>query len=574
MTSRETKNRLYPIYYFLKAYPKRSAFTVLALLSSGLAEAVSFAAMIPLLGMAILQDEADRELGVLEAGISQIFDIAGLEVTMGGVLVLVVVLMGLKAVLSFYAMKEVGYICADVEVDFRKSMVNSLLHADWRYYLNNQTGDLSTAISTQIQSACNIFRATGLVLAGLIQVGLFSAMSMTISLPITLGGVLLGLIVIFMLRNFVTLARVSAKMLAKHEGTLLSTLIDGLRGIKSNKAMGLQDRLQKYLEHDIEKLATMRKRIILSSAVLKNFAEPVQVLGIAVALFLLASYWQGGVEELLVLILLFYRTGQRLGNLQIYYQQIFTAIPPFWFVTNIISSAQEEREDLKSGDEASLNHSIIFNKVSFAYDSKNVLNNVDLKINAGDFITIVGPSGGGKTTLTDMLLRFNNPDTGTIEIDGKNINNFSKLSLRKMIGYVPQETVLFYDSVRNNLTFGDLEITDAKLKEALGRAGAISFVEQLPEGLDFVVGEHGGRLSGGQKQRLGLARALLHSPKILLLHEPTSSLDKKSEDDILQTLHDLRGSVTIIAISHQQTFVNASDRKFLLENGKVTEENN
>ena len=574
MTSRETKNRLYPIYDFLKAYPKRSAFTVLALLSSGLAEAVSFAAMIPLLGMAILQDEVDRELGVLEAGISQIFDIAGLEVTMGGVLVLVVVLMGLKAVLSFYAMKEVGYICADVEVDFRKSMVNSLLHADWRYYLNNQTGDLSTAISTQIQSACNIFRATGLVLAGLIQVGLFSAMSMTISLPITLGGVLLGLIVIFILRNFVTLARVSAKMLAKHEGTLLSTLIDGLRGIKSNKAMGLQDRLQKYLEHDIEKLATMRKRIILSSAVLKNFAEPVQVLGIAVALFLLASYWQGGVEELLVLILLFYRTGQRLGNLQIYYQQIFTAIPPFWFVTNIISSAQEEREDLKSGDEASLNHSIIFNKVSFAYDSKNVLNNVDLKINAGDFITIVGPSGGGKTTLTDMLLRFNNPDTGTIEIDGKNINNFSKLSLRKMIGYVPQETVLFYDSVRNNLTFGDLEITDAKLKEALGRAGAISFVEQLPEGLDFVVGEHGGRLSGGQKQRLGLARALLHSPKILLLDEPTSSLDKKSEDDILQTLHDLRGSVTIIAISHQQTFVNASDRKFLLENGKVTEENN
>lgn len=573
MTSRESKNRLYPIYYFLKAYPKRSAFTVLALLSSGLAEAISFAAMIPLLGMALLQDEADRELGVLEVGISKIFDIAGLEVTMEGILVLVVVLMGLKSFLSFYAMKEVGYICADVEVDFRKSMVNSLLHADWRYYLNNQTGDFSTAISTQIQSACNVFRATGLVLAGLIQVGLFSAMSMTISLPITLGGVLLGLIVMFVLRNFVTLARVSAKMLAKHEGALLSKLIDGLRGIKSNKAMGLQDRHQKYLEHDIEKLATMRKRIVLSSAVLKNCAEPVQVLGIAVALFLLASYWQGGVEELLMLILLFYRTGQRIGNLQIYYQQIFTAIPPFWFVTNIISSAQEEREDLKSGDKASLNDSITFNKVSFAYDSKNVLNNVDLKINAGDFITIFGPSGGGKTTLTDMLLRFNNPDTGTIEIDGKNINNFSKLSLRKMIGYVPQETVLFYDSVRNNLAFGDLEITDSKLKKALGRAGALSFVEQFPEGLDFVVGEHGGRLSGGQKQRLGLARALLHSPKILLLDEPTSALDKTSENDILNTLNDLRGSVTIIAISHQQTFVNASDRKFLLQNGKVSEEN-
>jgi ATP-binding cassette subfamily C protein len=266
---------------------------------------------------------------------------------------------------------------------------------------------------------------------------------------------------------------------------------------------------------------------------------------------------------------LFYRTGQRLGNLQIYYQQIFTAIPPFWFVTNIISSAQQEREDLKSGDEAFLNDSIIFNKVSFAYDSKNILSSVDLIIKAGDFVTIVGPSGGGKTTLTDMLLRFNNPDTGTIEIDGKNINNFSKSSMRNMIGYVPQETTLFFDSIRNNLTFGNSEITDLQLKDVLRRAGAISFVEQLPEGLDFNVGEHGGRLSGGQKQRLGLARALLNDPKILLLDEPTSSLDKKSENDILNTLNDLRGTVTIIAISHQETFVNASDKKYLLENGEL-----
>ena len=135
MSSNRSKNRLYPIHYFLKAYPERIVFTVLALLISGLAEAISFAAMIPLLGMALLQDKADRELGVLEAGISKIFDIAGLEASMGGILVLVVVLMGLKSLLSFYAMKEVGYICADVEVDFRKSMVTSLLHADWRYYI-------------------------------------------------------------------------------------------------------------------------------------------------------------------------------------------------------------------------------------------------------------------------------------------------------------------------------------------------------------------------------------------------------------------------------------------------------
>ena len=370
-----------------------------------MAEVVSFAAMIPLLGMAMFQDTGDNDLSFLESSIAKIFDIFGFDMTMGGILLLIVLLMTLKSLLSFYAMKEVGYICADVEVDLRKGMVDSLLYADWRYYLNNQTGDFSM-LSTQVQNACNVFRATGFI-SWWIQVGLFQQ-CLVISIPITLGGIFLGMIVMFILRNFVTLARVSAKTLAKHEGTLLSTLIDGLRGIKSNKAMGLQDRLQKYLDQDIEKLADMRKRIILSSSVLKNFAEPVQVLGIAVALYILSSYWDGGFEELLVLIMLFYRTGQRLGNLQIYYQQIFTAIPPFWFVINIINNAKKEREDLKSGDEPSLVDSIVFNKVSFSYDNNNVLNNVDLKIKAGDFITIVGPSGGGKTTLNDMLLNLIN----------------------------------------------------------------------------------------------------------------------------------------------------------------------
>ena len=202
MISDDSNNRFYPIYYFLRAYPKRSIFTVFALLFSGLAEVVSFAAMIPLLGMAMFQDTGDKDLSFLESGISEIFDIFGLEMSMGGILVLIVLLMTLKSILSFYAMKEVGYICADVEVDLRKSMVDSLLYADWRYYLNNQTGDFSSAISTQVQNACNVFRATGLVLAGIIQVGLFSAMSLTISIPITLGGILLGIVVMFILRNF------------------------------------------------------------------------------------------------------------------------------------------------------------------------------------------------------------------------------------------------------------------------------------------------------------------------------------------------------------------------------------
>lgn len=568
---KKLKRNIYPVSYFIKAYPSRTIFIVAALMLSGLAEAVSFAALIPLLGMALLEDNVREDFGLLEQLVSGVLGFLGLDATIGGVLVLVVCLMCLKSYLSFYAMKEVGYICADVEVDFRKEIVDSLLYAEWHYFLSNQTGDFSTAISTQVQLAANVFRATGLVAAGLIQVGFFTAMSLTISVPISVGGVVLGLIVMLLLRNFVTLAQVSSKTLARHEGTLLSTLIDGLRGMKSNKAMGMQGRLQSYLERDIEQLAVMRKRILFSSAVLKNFQEPIQVIGIAAALYILSTYWQGGVEELLVLIMLFYRTGQNIANMLIYYQQIATAIPPFWFVLNVINSAKGAKEDLDYGEDAFHGESIEFSGVGFSYGEKVILRNVDFKICAGEFVTIVGPSGGGKTTLTDMLLAFNTPEVGTVRIDGKDISKLSRASLREMIGYVPQETVLFHDSLRNNLTFGDEQINDAKLEDALSRAGAMAFVKHLSGGLDFVVGEHGGRLSGGQKQRIGLARALLHSPRILLLDEPTSSLDKKSEDDILKTLNELRGSVTIVAISHQQTFANASDRKFLLREGALFE---
>ena len=570
MTLDKHLKKLYPIYYFLVTYPKRSVFTVSALVISGLAEAISFAALIPLLGIALGgQENSVEEHGFLESMIDNLFNLVELDVTVSGILLLIVISMSLKSLLSFYAMKEVGYICVDVEADFRHKLVNSLLHAKWQYYLSNQTGDFSSAVSTQAQSAVNVFRATSLVVAGLLQVFIYSAMSLTISIPVSLLGFLLGATVMVSLSRYVALARVSAKSLAKYEGTILSTLIDGLRGIKSNKAMGMQDCLGGYLSADIDRLAVLRKRIVLSSSALKNFQEPIQILGIAAALFFLTSYWKGGPEQLLVLILLFYRAGQRLGNIQIYYQQIVTAFPFFWFISNIITSADKEREDLNSGKLASMNESISFNEVSFSYGSKTVLDKISFKIYAGEFITIIGPSGGGKTTLSDMLVGFNEPDSGTIKMDGKNIDGFSKSSVRGIIGYVPQETILFHDTIKQNITFGDITVDDKKIKRALERAGLIDFVEQLPEGLDYVIGEHGGRLSGGQKQRIGLCRALLHNPKILLLDEPTSALDMESEKNILKTLSDIHGTVTIIAISHQQKFVKASDRQLLLKNGKI-----
>jgi len=311
---------------------------------------------------------------------------------------------------------------------------------------------------------------------------------------------------------------------------------------------------------------------VLSGAVLKNFQEPVQIIVIAAALYFLTQYWEHGTEQLVVLILLFYRTGQRLNLLQVYYQQIATAIPPFWLVIDTIKSARNAEEEINIGSKAIMKKNIVFDNVYYSYGKNKVLKGVNVSIKSGDFVSIVGESGGGKTTLLDMILRFNTPDVGVIKFDDTPINHFSKKSLRSIIGYVQQETTLFHESIRNNLILGDLNISDEEIINVLKDSGAMDFVNNLPGKLDFIVGEHGGRLSGGQRQRIGIARALLHNPKILILDEPTSSLDKHTEKKILKVLANLHGKITIIAISHQQESIEASDRVLRISDGSITEE--
>jgi len=568
------KNKLYPIKYFISLYPGRSLFSVIAIFVSGLAEVFSFAALIPLIKIALNEGGVinPEESGFIYNFISNIFLSAGVPISIGSVLFLIVSLMTVKSLLLFYSMREVGYICTDIEADFRHKISRFLINAEWKYLLNRKSGDLASIIGTQAQSAANVFRASSLVAANGIQIILFSLVSLIISVPVTLFAFLIGFLIMLTLSKYIKLTKEASRESTKYQGALLSVLIDGLKNIKTYKAMGLHHSLSGYLQIDIDKLAEMRKKIVLSGAVLKNFQEPVQIIVIAAALYFLTQYWEHGPEQLVVLILLFYRTGQRLNLLQVYYQQIATAIPPFWLVIDTIKSARNAEEEINIGSKAIMKKNIVFDNVYYSYGKNKVLKGVNVSIKSGDFVSIVGESGGGKTTLLDMILRFNTPDVGVIKFDDTPINHFSKKSLRSIIGYVQQETTLFHESIRNNLILGDLNISDEEIINVLKDSGAMDFVNNLPGKLDFIVGEHGGRLSGGQRQRIGIARALLHNPKILILDEPTSSLDKHTEKKILKVLANLHGKITIIAISHQQESIEASDRVLRISDGSITEE--
>lgn len=216
---------------------------------------------------------------------------------------------------------------------------------------------------------------------------------------------------------------------------------------------------------------------------------------------------------------------------------------------------------------------VIFREVSFNYEPDTpVLHNLDLRVPRGEALAIVGSSGGGKTTLTNLIPRFLDIDSGSITIDGIDIRDVTMASLRQQISMVTQQTILFNDTVRNNIAYGDLNASEDAIRGAAEAAYALKFIEQLPHGLNTIIGEGGARLSGGERQRISIARAILKNAPILILDEATSALDTESEREVQKALENLMKNKTTFVIAHRLSTIVNCDRIIVVKHGRIIEE--
>ncbi|MFZ5453393.1 MAG: lipid A export permease/ATP-binding protein MsbA [Thermodesulfobacteriota bacterium] len=218
-----------------------------------------------------------------------------------------------------------------------------------------------------------------------------------------------------------------------------------------------------------------------------------------------------------------------------------------------------------------ISRDIVYQGVSFTYDDRPVLREIDLTVRRGEMLALVGPSGAGKTTLLNLLPRFYEVTQGAILIDGQDLREVTLDSLRAQMGLVTQQTILFNDTVRYNVAYGRIEAGEEEIIDALKAAYAYDFVMQLPKGLDTMIGEQGVRLSGGERQRLAIARALLKDPPILILDEATSSLDSEAEREVQQALDQLIKGRTTLVIAHRLSTVRNADRIIVLAEGRIVE---
>lgn len=270
---------------------------------------------------------------------------------------------------------------------------------------------------------------------------------------------------------------------------------------------------------------------------------------------------------------------------------LFSLFQPLKNLTNVVNELQnglasadrvfaimDIKSDIQDVDNAfkvkDLNSSLSFNDVSFTYGNKDekVLNNINFKINKGEIFALVGPSGAGKSTLVDLIPRFYDTLSGSIKIDGKDIKDLELKSLRSIMGIVTQETFLFDDTVKANISYGVENISDDEIKDASKAANAHEFIRKLPDGYNTIIGERGVSLSGGQKQRIAIARAIVKNPPILILDEATSSLDSESEKHVQSAIENLMSERTVFVIAHRLSTVHNANKILVLENGQIVQE--
>ncbi|WP_330596604.1 ABC transporter ATP-binding protein [Romboutsia faecis] len=355
-------------------------------------------------------------------------------------------------------------------------------------------------------------------------------------------------------------------------GNTNSFLLDSLKGIKEVLLFGTGEERINTINENSEKLNEKLKVIKQHEGIIRAFTDITIMIAILVTLYTGVKLFEVGSinlgQVILAVVLLASSFGPTvaLSNLSNNLMHTFACAQRLFNILDEVPAVEEVpgMEDLNMND-------ININNVSFKYNGRNekLLKNINLKINKGDKVAIIGKSGCGKSTLLKLIMRFWDVESGSIEIDSKNIKNIPTKSLRKSQSLVSQETFLFNDTIENNLKIGKIDASEEEIVLAAKKASIHEFITTLPNGYKTNVGEIGSNLSSGERQRLGIARAFLHNPKVLILDEPTSNLDILNEAEILKSIKDESEDKTIIMVSHRRSSAAICDKKVYVKNNRL-----
>jgi len=507
----------------------------------------------------------------------QFFNFLGIANSTPSIIILITIIFLFKGIVTFAALSFNAYLIGKLLKELKARLFNKYNHMNYSYYASKDTGYFINLINEQPTKALDSFNQ--LTIFGGQLINTFVLMSIAFFLTWLFGLMALGvgilLLILFMALN--SYVRSLSRITAKENGNLNKWLIQSLQGFKYLTATAQMSLLKVNVISSINLLAKNQIKTGIAAAFTQSVREPIAVIFIMLVVFIQLIVFDAKIEPLLVSIVLFYRALNSTLAVQSAFQGTFQHIGSMELVNDEFIA--QEKNQIRDGSRIvnNFNHLIDFNNVSFKYSEKSFeLKNINLKIPSKKSIALVGESGSGKSTLVDLVTLMHVPQNGTIFIDGEDALEINKNSWRQQIGYVSQETVIFDDSIGNNICMWkgdfnkDKELLN-KIKDVASKANILDFIESQKDGFNTLVGDRGVLLSGGQKQRLFIARELLREPSLLILDEATSALDSESEKKIQESIDRLKGEVTVIVIAHRLSTIKNVDLICVIENGSLIE---
>lgn len=547
------KNSLFSTFRELRMNKVDSILLFLFTTGQAFMEGFRIMMIIPLLAVIGIGDDSTQLHGgaVGKLGLKAM-QAMGVEPSLVPVLILFLLISGILGLVRLFVQYLTARTSRDIVVMWRSALMNALLYSNWVKFKDQQRGKVSEIIVNEVRRVGQLqVQIVGLI-SGLTLLIIYSSLSLLTDFKITI--IVFACFALFLVMNKVFSKRSQdlGKMRVTTNNRFSSQLIELFGLLDLTRIYGKEQSQFEHFAHMNQDVEHQRYRFLMNRSKLEYLTGVSATVLICAIVYLAVDVAQTDVASLVLLVVIFSRLFPRAQQLIVQYQSTLNSLPSLRAVQALKHElAGEDQQKAMSGN-AQLGRleSIRVDQLSFDYDGKLVFEAFNSHIQVGKINAIVGDSGKGKSTLLALLMGAQSGYNGGIYYNDLELSELERASLQSKLGYLPQETMLLHASIKDNLMWVNPQATDELIVESLQKAGAYSFVMKLPQGMDTIVGERGEKLSGGERQRIGLARALVNRPELLILDEATSALDHNAESAIVDSLKGLEGDVTIIAATH------------------------
>jgi ATP-binding cassette, subfamily C, bacterial len=553
---------------FFRAEGTKPWLVLFCLLLASLSEALGVGTLLPAAN-SILGDTTSTPSATSKF-MSDVIESLGITPNLGNLMIVIVTLLTLKSVIAFGALSYSGITSARVAINIRRRLIKAIFDARWSFYSEQSGGRFANAISNDATRAGDAYQFSAVVVAGGVQLLAYALVALYVDWRIALLGVVAGGIMVHSMRALIKLSQRSGYKQTDRVSNLTVNMVDMLTNIKALKSM---DRYREMLQGLSGLLRRIKRSLIniqLSKQGVSQGTDALTAIMTGLVAYIAHAYFNLTLPELIIVGIVFFQIISNLNKLQKQVQSAVQIEGAYVRTMELIKTAEDQRETHSGKIVPDIGTGCKFTNVSFAHAKMPIISKATFDIPANKITILQGPSGSGKTTLIDLLIGLNTAQSGKILIGKTPIEQIDIKAWRQSIGYVPQDLILFHDTIRENICLSNPDITTDQVMAALEQAGAKDFVDKLPEGIETNVGEMGGRLSGGQRQRIALARALVTNPKILILDEVTSALDPETEAEIVSNIASLGGRYTTVAITHRPAWTKIADRLYTISRGHVS----